>query len=94
MERVHRMSAQDALEKLHDTKRVEEAYREQALKAQRAYIEAVKVDPYSMDAARAWTLRKEAVAQWSKTLADAKAAKQRWANLYSRSWAQGKGLAL
>lgn len=88
------MSSQDALDKLHDTKRVEEAFRAQAAKASRAYIDAVKVDPYSMDALNAWTRRKEAVGQWSKALADAKAARERWENLYSRSWAQGKGLAL
>lgn len=88
------MSSRSALDKLHDTQRVEEAFREQALKASRAYIEAVKVDPYSRECLNAWTLRTEAIGQWGKALKDYKLARERWSNLYSRSWAQGKGLAL
>lgn len=88
------MSSRDALEKLEDTRLVEQAFREQALKAQRAYAAAASLDPYGAATDCLYKLHRESLGQWIQARKDHEAAGQRWRNLYGRSWAQGKALAL
>lgn len=88
------MSAQQALERLHDCREVESAYREQTRIALDAYNAAVRQDPHSAESDRCATLRREALGQWKKARADLAAAEQVWKGLYARTWAQGRGVLL
>lgn len=88
------MSSRDALEQMAQTRLVEQAFREQALKAQRAYAAAAGADPYSLQTDCLYKLHRESLGQWIQARKDHEAAHARWRNMYSRTWAQGKALAL
>lgn len=87
------MSSRDALEKLEQTRLVEQAFRAQALKAQRRYGEAASHDPHSAATDCLYKLHRESLGQWIQARKDHEDASARWSRMYARSWAQGKALA-
>lgn len=69
------MSSAEALDSLSNAKEVELAYRAQAGKAVEKYNTAAAHDPHSLEAGRAWILRREALGQWKKARQDLEAAR-------------------
>lgn len=72
------MTADQALEAWEDAKRVEGAYRFQAKKAQRAYMDARRYSPRSPDADGLYQLHREALGQWAKAQKDVATARASW----------------
>lgn len=83
------MTAQEALESWENSRRVESAYKHQAKKAQRAYIDAARYAPRDPATERLATLHREAVSQWAQAQRDAAAARKVW---LSRCRAEGVSL--
>lgn len=73
-----------SLERVEDTRRVESAFKAQAVKAQRAYIRANRLDPRSAATEDLGKLHREALGQWTKAQADAGAARRSHAARFGR----------
>lgn len=88
---LERMDA--SLERVEDTRRVESAFKAQAVKAQRAYIQANRLDPRSPATEDLAKLHREALGQWAKAQADAGAARRGHAARFGRLLPQAASTA-
>ena len=79
---LERMDA--SLERVEDSRRVESAFKAQAVKAQRAYIQANRMDPRSPATEDLRKLHREALSQWAKAQADAGEARRGHAARFGR----------